>query len=219
MTIGEDHHRVAHPLVPAQRRVRVDDRGHCAASIEAAEHKVGDAHRVLGRLRRADRGHERLVRVHGERAQELQMPMLDGYVLRLEHHAARHIELVGILNESDEVTQIGERAVPAFAAAGRERGTVGRRERRQPLPDRDVAHGIAGVPCPRGRRQRDLGGDPVGVEENSLASDALPRLLQQRECMRVLELHAELAHDRAPRRVDACDVGTAENVHWRARNA
>ena len=130
------------------------------------------------------------------------MAAVERGVVGLADHAARGVEHRERLGELGEAAEVVHRRVAAYLALPHERRPVDRAEGHRVAADVDVVLGVAGLHVELPRRLGHLLEDEVGVEEDGVALDPLPRLAEQLERALVHELDADLGHQPAPALVE-----------------
>ena len=194
--------RLDHAVVPAQRRVAVDQRDddrRLLDGLAAAEGDVAHRERVAGALGRDHAAHERLVGQRQQPEDHVEVARVERRVVGLDDGAAGGVELVEATATSwqkrSKSRSVASRRTRALA---HERRAVDAGEVHVVAAEVDAARGVARLHVERLRRLGHLLEHEVGVEEDGVVLHALARAAEQLEGLGVHELDAELRDDPAP---------------------
>ena len=164
--------RLEHPVVPAQRRVAVDQRDRHRRLLDrlaAAEEDLAHRDGVAGVDAGDHVAHVDLVGQRLQRVGHVEVPRVERRVVGLADHAAGRVEHREGLGELGEPLEVVHRRVAAHVALAHERRPVDRAEGHRVAADVDVVLGVAGLDVELARRLGDLLEDELGVEEDRSA--------------------------------------------------
>ena len=199
--------RLEHPVVPAQRRVAVDQRDRRPASARSASRPPNRISLIAMVSRGVDAGdhvaHVDLVGQRLQRVDHVEVPRVERRVVRLADHAAGRVE--HRVATGPAWRSCGSRPWSRRGARRPRARTAGRRPRRTPSSRRRCARCCAGLRActsnSRGRL-RHLLEHELRVEEDRVVLDPLAGLAEQLERRSAVELDADLGDQPAPAGVE-----------------